>query len=388
MVKSGQNNLKRSRYYNDPSEETDLNRKKRQLSWSKRIISLFDDLCNLQNIDKVRFSKYWTSMEELKMYVNMFAKYLENTYAIKIPIYKMEDTSLLFLEFDGKYQKLGEGAEGFVVRENSGTVMKIYKTRDSLEISILWEMLNLVRLRKVEECVGLKSVVIGKDFVGLKLESFGTNLRIYRKMNPDFFSHRTKRGLENLLTLYEQLKKILRGLHELGYLHRDLKPQNILIERKDDSFKIRLCDLGTVSKIGFTQSLLSTTFQFCPNEGFDKEIKLETSLDMWSLGATLIFMMNGQLFPFSDDSNRIQEWEQNREDIENDHDEEDQYELLRDLDIWYCKNDIDACQLYNSKSEYRGTCVPFFLGQHKEQKPIMDRLKSLLHIDPLRRKFF
>jgi len=48
------------------------------------------------------------------------------------------------------------------------------------------------------------------------------------------------------LAIFQQLAAVLHILHNKGYVHRDLKPQNILFANKDDlESSLRLCDFGT-----------------------------------------------------------------------------------------------------------------------------------------------
>lgn len=97
---------------------------------------------------------------------------------------------------------------------------------------------------------------------------------------------------------------ILRALIDLKtkhIMHRDIKPQNILINRKGE---VKLCDFG-VSRI-LQDSLATTitgTIPYWPPERFeldedlDKTQKYDVRADIWSLGITLAEIAYGTL-PF------------------------------------------------------------------------------------------
>ena len=74
----------------------------------------------------------------------------------------------------------------------------------------------------------------------------GMNLEeIFKKCNNYF-------KLTTVLGIGIQLVKIIRDFHSIGYLHRDLKPQNMCIGPESNGSKIYLIDFG-VSKSYLTQ---------------------------------------------------------------------------------------------------------------------------------------
>lgn len=109
-----------------------------------------------------------------------------------------------------------------------------------------------------------------------------------------------KQALEILLQVCEALNY----MHQQGVIHRDVKPGNILINKKGT---VKLCDLGFVltdenvieDREGVT---VGTTFYMSPEQAQGKQ-DLDIRSDIYSLGATLYHMVIGEV-PFSGRKNQ------------------------------------------------------------------------------------
>lgn len=108
-------------------------------------------------------------------------------------------------------------------------------------------------------------------------------------------------------TTIDVMKQVCRGL-ALAHLesppiiHRDIKPQNILVGYEADGLRARVSDFGLAKKVN-PLTLLATaagTLAFKPPETFSKSKADSCAADVWALGVTMYLLLTDQL-PFEVD---------------------------------------------------------------------------------------
>jgi tetratricopeptide (TPR) repeat protein len=99
------------------------------------------------------------------------------------------------------------------------------------------------------------------------------------------------------LDITRQIALGLEGIHGAGYVHRDVKPQNILV---DANGVAKLCDLGLArfetdqnSSLTATGTILGTPYYISP-EQVEGRKDIDTRSDLYSLGCTLFAMLGGR----------------------------------------------------------------------------------------------
>jgi serine/threonine protein kinase len=220
-------------------------------------------------------------------FLEAFRQELRNSGVNIIEANEIKKTDIIGKGGYGKVWKgIYKGNEVAIKELLSDMKLKEAYTEISKEIKFIQAALN----DKLPALYGV--IVCEEESVGLVFEYIkGHPLNsVYHEM-----SNKTK------LDVVAQLCEILVFLHGKKLIHRDIKPQNIMIEPED---KVRLIDFG-VSKIAektntFTANSLGTTAYMAP-ENFDidletedvRPISISPKADVWSVGCLISELFSG-----------------------------------------------------------------------------------------------
>jgi serine/threonine-protein kinase len=92
---------------------------------------------------------------------------------------------------------------------------------------------------------------------------------------------------------YIQASQGLRAMHQMGYAHCDIKPNNIL---RNDAGRVKVIDFGQSCKIGTIKERIQGTPDYiAPEQVARRPISVQT--DVFNLGATLYWALTGKPIP-------------------------------------------------------------------------------------------
>jgi serine/threonine-protein kinase len=101
------------------------------------------------------------------------------------------------------------------------------------------------------------------------------------------------RSNANIVAIFIKVAQALDALHRLGFIHCDLKPNNILINVDRD---VKVIDLGQACAIGDRKERIQGTPDYIAPEQV-KCLALTTRTDVFNFGATLYWALTGTKLP-------------------------------------------------------------------------------------------
>jgi len=110
--------------------------------------------------------------------------------------------------------------------------------------------------------------------------------------------------VEKVQKIFTQLVGAVSYVHNLSCVHRDLKLENILLDKNEN---VKLCDFGFTreyeGKTNYLQTFCGTVCYSAP-EMLRGEKYAGEKVDVWSLGIILYALLTGEL-PFDDDDDMV-----------------------------------------------------------------------------------
>ena len=102
------------------------------------------------------------------------------------------------------------------------------------------------------------------------------------------------------LALVPKICEALQYAHDQGVVHRDVKPENILLDREG---RVKIADFGLAKLIGTRAALVTLTgsqqvlgtFRYMAPEQLDRPLEVDHRADIYSLGVVFYEMLTGEI---------------------------------------------------------------------------------------------
>ncbi|EAY21309.1 CMGC family protein kinase [Trichomonas vaginalis G3] len=194
-----------------------------------------------------------------------------------------------------KLNRIGQGTYGVVYKaqntQNKEIVaikrIKFESQEEGIPSTAIREIALLKEL-KHPNIVQLYDVVHSQHTLTLIFEYCDWDLRRYMQSKNNMLSQ------EEIISFSYQLLRALEFIHSKYIIHRDVKPQNILLNRKGE---LKLADFGLARSTFIPVDSLSTeviTRWYRPPEILLGNQNYGFPVDVWSAGCVIVEMITGQ----------------------------------------------------------------------------------------------
>lgn len=143
--------------------------------------------------------------------------------------------------------------------------------------------------------------------------------------------------LHKLVQLFLDVSEGLHAMHKVGYVHADIKPNNILLSRKG----VKIIDFGQSCPIGHTKQRIQGTPDFMAPEQVHR-LPIDQRTDVFNLGATMYWALTGKWFRTL---MNVGQTGQKRIEVDARSNSAPPHELVPDLPVTLSQLIMDCCEL-------------------------------------------
>ena len=205
--------------------------------------------------------------------------------------------------------KVGETVEGMKILSElgRGAASIIYLGQD-LKSKQIWAVKHVIKRepkdsRFLEQAEAETKVAQALDHPGIrkikKIIKRGSFLNtrelllVMELVDGESMEYRQPKTFEDALDVFEQVAHALHHMHERGFVHADMKPNNIIVNVENHA---KVIDLGQACKVGTIKPRIQGTPDYiAPEQVHRREILPQT--DVYNLGASIYWVFTRQHIP-------------------------------------------------------------------------------------------
>jgi serine/threonine protein kinase len=188
-----------------------------------------------------------------------------------------------------KIKRIGAGAQSTCILASDGdrkVIMKSFITSDEFkqEVEVLKKLKHYHIVGYIDSFTFSDADGAEKRYMILEYCSGGDLSNIMKKYK--------KKKMPTMLfaSIMVQLLRGMDFIHSMHYIHRDIKPKNILVDGK----VIKIGDFGFASHINDTSAIVGGSPSYLSPEFKDKQNQFNPKVDVWSIGCTAIEMITNK----------------------------------------------------------------------------------------------
>ncbi|MHC4591300.1 MAG: serine/threonine-protein kinase [Planctomycetota bacterium] len=198
-------------------------------------------------------------------------------------------------------QRLGSGARSVIYevkRKSDGALfgVKFIPVRGDEDLRVIGHLENEFRvLSAIQEkrTTGVNIAVRVEEFEKIKRlfkvrAAYLVMERLRGRALSDYYDY----SPDQVLTIFRQVCLGIEHTHDVGYVHADMKPQNILV---GENLDVKLIDFGFAAPVGQELNSYKGTFGYLAPEQAGGRLSEKT--DVFNVGAALYWVLTGQNIP-------------------------------------------------------------------------------------------
>jgi len=198
-------------------------------------------------------------------------------------------------------ERLGTGARSEIYelkRKSDGEIfaVKFVPVRTEEDLRVIGHLENEFKVLSAIQAARTSGVAIAvrvHDFKKIKRRfKVRAAYLMMERLTGRALSENRDYELTSLLTIFMQVCLGLEQTHQAGYVHADLKPQNILVGEHLD---VKLIDFGFAAPIGTKLKGAKGTFGYLAPEQAGGRLTPKT--DVFNLGAVMYWALTGETLP-------------------------------------------------------------------------------------------